>query len=72
MTLLNISIAAGFASAAAWLTSAILSFKTGGSYYGGPPKHIQRLDRFSKFLNAGGALLAAVSLAAQTTANLPN
>jgi hypothetical protein len=66
---LVVSVFVGFLSAACWLFSALLSFWTGGSYYGGPPKHIRRLDRASKLLNAAGAFLAAVSIGLQSYSN---
>ena len=68
MTLFGLSVATGFISAAMWLLSAVFSFWTGGSYYGGPPPRIRRLETASKFLNAGGALFAAFSIWAQAYA----
>lgn len=65
MSLIMMSVTAGFASAAAWLISSVLSFWTGGSYWGGPPRHIRRMEIASKLLNAAGAFFAAISIWAQ-------
>ena len=60
------SVVSGLASAVCWFIASILTFWTGGSYWDGPPPHIRWVERGSIFLNAMGALFAAVAIGYQS------
>ena len=65
-----ISIVLGFLSAAAWLLASIIPPSAPDSYYGGPPATVLSKYKWGTRLNAAGALLAALSMAAQAVSTL--
>lgn len=68
MTITDVSIVCGLASAALWLASAIVTPTVTASYWGGPPEHIVSKLKIGSLLNAAGALFAALSIGLQAYA----
>jgi len=65
MSLEWVTVIAGAVSAGSWLASALVTPDLSVSYWGGPPKHIRRRATLGTWLNASGALFAAIAIGAQ-------
>nr|WP_313023097.1 hypothetical protein [Brucella intermedia] len=65
MSLEWLTVIAGAVSALSWLISALITPDFSISYWGGPPARIRRRATFGTWMNASGALFAAIAIGAQ-------
>lgn len=65
MSLEWITVIAGAVSALSWLFSALITPDFSISFYDGPPAHVRKRATWGTWLNASGALFAAIAIGAQ-------